>query len=70
MYVAMPYVFFMEAMVSCLIHGENIFHIWNPCCIFHFTVFWASLRMGHVSPSLMRNPMMPLCCICFPLCPL
>ena len=29
MYVAMPYFVFMEAMVSCLIHGENISHVWR-----------------------------------------
>ena len=32
MNVAMLYFVFMEAMVSCLIHDENISHVWNPCC--------------------------------------
>ena len=34
MYVAMPYFVFMEAMVSCLIHGENTSHVCNPCFLF------------------------------------
>ena len=68
MYVAMPYFVFMEAMVSWLISGENIPYVWNPCCLFHFTVLWANVRMGHVYPSFARNPMMPLCLTCFCLC--
>ena len=35
----------------------------------HFTVLlWARVRMGHVCPRFARNPMMPLCFICFSLC--
>ena len=68
MYVAMPYFVFMEAMVSWLINGENILYVWNPCCLLHFTVLWARVRMGHVCPIFARNPMMPLCFICFSLC--
>ena len=68
MYVAIPYFVFMEAMVSWLIYGENIPYGWNPCCLLHFTVLWARVRMGHVCRSFARNPMMPLCFICFSLC--
>ena len=68
MYVAIPYFVFMEAMVSWLISGENIPYVWNPCCLLHFTVLWARVRMGHVCPSFTRNPMMPLYFICFSLC--
>ena len=67
MYVAIAYFVFMEAMVSWLINGENIPYVWNPCCLLHFTVLWARVRMGHVCPSFARNPMMPLCFICFSL---
>ena len=68
MYVAMPYLVFMEAMVSWLINGENISYVWNPCRSLHFIVMWARVRMGHVCPSFARNPMMPLCFICSSLC--
>ena len=68
MYVAMPYFVFMEAMVSWLINGENISYVWNPCCLLHFTVLWARVRMGHACPSFARNPLMPLCLICSSLC--
>ena len=68
MYVAIPYFVVMEAMVSWLIIGENIHYVWNPCCFLHFTIMWARVRMGHVCPSFARNPMMPLCLICFSLC--
>ena len=64
----MPYFVFMEAMVSWSINGENIFYVWNPCCLLQFTVLWARVRMGHVCPSFARNPMMLLCFICFSLC--
>ena len=64
----MPYVVFMEAMVSWLINGENIPYVWNPCCLPHFTVLWAKVRMGHSCPSFAKNPMMPLCFMCFSLC--
>ena len=67
MYVAIPYLVFMEAMVSWLINGENIPYVWNPCCLLRFTVLWARVRMGHVCPSFARNPMRPLCFICFSL---
>ena len=67
MYVAVPYFPFMEAMVSWLINGENIPFVWNPCCLLHFTVLWARVRIDHVCPSFARNPMMPLCFICFSL---
>ena len=65
MYVAMPYFAFMEAMVSWLINGENIPYVWHPCCLLHFSVLWANVRMGHVCPSFVRSPMRPLCFICF-----
>ena len=68
MYVAMPYFVFMEAMVSWLINREHIPYVWSPCCLLHFTVLWARVRMGHVCPSFTRNPMMPLWFICFSLC--
>ena len=69
MYVAIPYFVFMEAMVSWLINGEIIPYILNPCCLLHFTVLlWARVRMGHVCPRFARNPMMPLCFLCFSLC--
>ena len=68
MYVAIPYFVFMEAMVSWLISGENIPYVWNPRCLLHFTVLWARVRMGHACPSFARNPMMPLCFICFSFC--
>ena len=67
-YVAMSYFVFMEDMVSWLINAENISYISNPCCLLHFTVSWARVRMGHVCPSFPRNPMMPLCFVCFSLC--
>ena len=38
MYVAMLYFVLMEAMVSWLIHSENISYVWNPCCLFDFTM--------------------------------
>ena len=60
MYVARPYFVFMEAMVSCLIYGEIISHVWNPCCIFHFTMLCARVRMGHVGACIMRKTMLPL----------
>ena len=63
MYVAMPYFVFMDAVVSCLIQSESISYVWNPCGLFHFTVLWASVSMGHVCPSFGRNPMKALCCI-------
>ena len=68
MYVDIPYFVFMKAMVSWLINGESILYVWNPCCLLHFTVLWARVGMGHVCPSYARNPMMPLCFICFSLC--
>ena len=68
MYVAMPYFVFVKAMVSCLIHGENMSHVGNSICLFHFIVLWTNVRLGHVYLSFLRNPMMPLCCICFSLC--
>ena len=68
MYVAMPHFVFMGAMVSWLINGENISYVWNPCCLLHFTVLLARVRMGHVCPSFARIPMMPLCSISFSLC--
>ena len=68
MYVGMPYSVFMEAMVSCLINSENIPYVWNPCCLLHFTVLLARVRMGHVCSSFARSPMMPLVLICFSLC--
>ena len=68
MYVSILYILFMEAMVSCLINGENIPFFWNSCCLLHFSVLRARVRMGHVCPSFGRNPMMPLCFICFLLC--
>ena len=67
MYVAIPYFVFMEAMVSWLSNGGNIPYVWNPCCLLHSTFLSAGLRMGHVCPSFARNPMMPLCFICFSL---
>ena len=67
MYVAMPYFVFMEAMVSCLIHSENISHVWNPYFLFHFAVLWARVRMGQVYQRIARKSIMPLCCICFSL---
>ena len=51
---------FMVAMVSWLMNGENIFYVWYPCLLLHFTVLWARVRMGHVCPSFARNPIMPL----------
>ena len=68
MYVAIPYFVFMEAMMSWLIYREGIPYVWNPCCLLHFIVLWARVRMGHVCPSFARNPMMPLCFTCFSLC--
>ena len=68
MYVAMLYFVFMEAMVSWLINGEKIPYVWNPCCLLNFTISWSQVRMGHVDPRFARNPMMPLCFICFSLC--
>ena len=68
MYVVMPYFVFMEATVSWLINGENIPYVGNPCCLLHFTVLWARVRMGHVCPRFAGNPMMPFCFICFSLC--
>ena len=47
-------------MVSCLIHGENISHVGKPCCLFHFTVLWARVRMEPV-----RSSFIAFCCICF-----
>ena len=67
-YVAMSWFVFRGARVSWLINGENISYDWNPCCLLHFTVLWARVRMGHVCPSFTRNPSMPLCFICFSLC--
>ena len=67
-YVVIPYFLFMEAMVSSLINGENIPYVWNPCCVPHFTVLWARIRMGHVCLSFARNPMLSLRFICFYLC--
>ena len=68
MYVAMPYFVFLEAMVSWLFSGENIPHVWNPFSLLCFTVSWARVRLVHVCPSFVRNPMMPLCFISFSLC--
>ena len=68
MYVTIPYFVFMEAMVSWLINDENIPYVWNACCSLRFSILWARVRMGHVSPSFAWNPMVPLCLICFYLC--
>ena len=38
MYVTMPYFVFMEAMVSCLMHGEHISHVLNPCFLLYFAI--------------------------------
>ena len=38
MYVAMPYFVLMEAMVSCFIYDESIFHFWTQCSLFHFVI--------------------------------
>ena len=65
MYVAMPYLVFMEAMVSGLINGSNIPYFRKPCCLLHLTVLWARVRMGHLCPSFARNPTMPLCLYAF-----
>ena len=54
--------------MSWLINGENISYVWNACRLLHSTVLWAKVRMGHVCPSFARNPMMPLCLVCFSLC--
>ena len=55
MYVAMPYFVFMDAMVSCLTHGENTSLIWNPCFLFHCAVLWTNVRMSCV-PKLHKEP--------------
>ena len=68
MYVAMLHFVLMEAMVSWLINGENIFYVENPCSLFHFTVLSARVRIFKVCPGFTRNPIMPLCFICFSLC--
>ena len=52
MYVAMPYFDLMGAMVSCCMYGENTSHVWNPCFLFHFAVFWAKVRMGRFGSHL------------------
>ena len=48
MYVVMPYCVFMEAMLSCLIHGGNISRI-SP---FQFRGLVGMGEMGHVGPHL------------------
>ena len=63
MYVAMPYFVLMQVMVACLIHIEDISHVWNPCFLLHFAVMRERVRMGRVTPSFMRDAMMALCCI-------
>ena len=68
MYVAMPFFVFMVAMVRWLINGENISYVLNPCCLLHCSVLWARVTMGYVCPCFVRNPMLPLCFICFSLC--
>ena len=35
MYVALPYVMYMEAMVSFLIHVESIPPVWKPCFLLY-----------------------------------
>ena len=65
MYVALPFFVFMEAMGSWLIKGENTPYVWNPCYLLHFTVLWAKVSLR---PSFARNPIMPLCFICFSFC--
>ena len=68
MYVAMLYLVFRNAMVSWLINGENISYVLHRSRSLHFTVLWARGRMGHVCPGFARNPMMPLCFICYSSC--
>ena len=68
MYVAIPLFVFMEAIGSWLINGENIPYVWNPFCLLHFTVLWAKVRLPHVRRRFARNPIMPLCFICFSFC--
>ena len=55
-------------MVSCLIDAENISHVGNPCCLFHFTVLWARVRMGHVCPTFMNKVndriLLYMLCVC------
>ena len=66
--VAMPHFAFMESIVSWLINGENISYVVKLCCLLHFTVLWARVRISHLCPSFARNPMMPLCFINFHFC--
>ena len=68
MNVAMPYFVFMEAMESYLIHGGSTSHVWNSCCLHHFTVLSAKVRMNHVYRSFRQNSMIALCCRSFLLC--
>ena len=68
MYVAMLYFVSMQAMVSWLTNGENIPYVCNPCWLLHFTVLRTRVSMGHVCQIFARNPMRPLCFICFSLC--
>ena len=63
MYVAIPYVVFMEAIVSCWIHAEIIYHIWNPCFLLYFAIMWARVKLDHLCPSFRGNSKVGLCCI-------
>ena len=61
MYVAMPYFVFMEAIVSCLIPAENIYHIWNWCFLLSFAIMWARVKLGHLCPNFRGNLKIGLC---------
>ena len=68
MYVAMPYFVCMGAMVSRLIHGENTSYVWNSCSQLQFCHLVGLSEDGPCGATLMKSPMMPLCCISFSLC--
>ena len=59
MYVAMPHLVFMDAMVSWLIHGRNIFHISQ----FEFCRLVGKGEDGPCGATLMLNLLMPFCSV-------
>ena len=61
MYVSIPYILFMQAMVSWLINCENIPYVCKPCCLLHCTVLWARVTERFYSDF---NTVCLLCLFC------
>ena len=63
MYVGIPYSVFMGALVSSLIHAENVSHAWNSYFHFQCCCLVGKDEDGPSGATLMLKRMIPLCCI-------